>query len=273
MNPYYLIADHLVQVADGRLGRLLFDFQADPAGIHPSDTVCTVNLALPVGIHGVLSLTPEHEVSHVLTMERDATATLMADRDYRNVTVYTRMEYKLMEDLLPGLYSRLIYYRTAFAHAALVDVPGFGGLMFVGDSGVGKTTQAVLWNKHRGAEILNGDKVLLGLRDTAPGQVLAYGNPWKGSSPYCVNRSVPLRAIVSLVRREETYIRRLSDIEAAAAYIPRVFMPSWDDRLTEALMETLDVMLPLVPVYEMSCLPDESAVEAVEKTVLAALQA
>ena len=52
------------------------------------------------------------------------------------------------------------------------------------------------------------------------------------------------------------------------AYIPRIYMPGWDDRLTEMAMDTLNDMLPLVPVYEMSCHPDASAVEMVERAVL-----
>ena len=269
MSRYCLIADQIVQVADDRLGRLLFDFMIpDGAAVDESRVLCRVGMADVTYVHGVRSIQTAHPVVHTFVNDLDPFGLLMADESYENLSAYNRREEKLVDTLLVGVYSRLIFEKTVFAHAALVDVPGYGGILFVGDSGVGKTTQAKLWAQHGGATILNGDKVLLGLREDAPGQVVAYGGPWKGSSPYCVNTRVSLRAIVSLIRRETDGIRLLSEAEAMTTYIPRIYMPGWDDRLTEMAMDTLNDMLPLVPVYEMSCHPDASAVEMVESAVL-----
>ncbi len=217
--------------------------------------------------HDVERVAAEHAVGHVLTLGRAPGALLAAKDDFSEVTVRAEEEGHLEELMLVGVYSRLAQYRTVLVHASLVDIPEVGGLLFVGASGVGKTTQAVLWALHRRAQIINGDKVFLGLREDAPGKVMAYGSPWKGSSPFSVNRRVPLRAIVALERRQESYIRRLSDMEVLMSYVPRVFMPGWDPRLTEQVMGTLDEMLPLVPVYEMSCRPDVSAVDMVAERV------
>jgi hypothetical protein len=46
--------------------------------------------------------------------------------------------------------------------------------------------------------------------------------------------------------------------------MPSVFMPNWDVRLTEKVMETVDLMLPRVPIYQMSCDKDQSAVDMVK---------
>jgi hypothetical protein len=46
------------------------------------------------------------------------------------------------------------------------------------------------------------------------------------------------------------------------------FLPSWDVRLTERVMDSFNDMFPLVPIYEMSCKPDETAVSMVEKVLL-----
>jgi hypothetical protein len=58
---------------------------------------------------------------------------------------------------------------------------------------------------------------------------------------------------VYLERSEERVIRRLDDVEALFTYMPSVFMPNWDTRLTEQVMDTLDMMMPRVPIYRMSC--------------------
>ena len=269
MDTYCLIADQIVRIAGGLRDRLLFDFRVNYAEIPPEDEVaCTVHVGEATRMHGIHAVKADHPVARIFTMELDPFGYLASDEDYRRITVYNRREEHLTETMLVGVYSALISRRTVFAHGAIIDVPGYGGILFVGDAGVGKTTQAVLWEKHRGAEILNGDKLFLGLRDDAPGQVLAYGSPWVGSSPYCVNKRVPLRAIVSLVRRPVPSARRLHELEAMSAYLPRIFLPGWDDKLTETVMETMDVMLPLVPVFEMSCAPDESAVVMLERLLL-----
>jgi hypothetical protein len=268
MSTYCLIADQIVQIADDRIGRLLFEFTVPEEQVDIRRLVCTVYTPGITGIHGVRSLTFAHPVGRMFAYDLDPFAFLAADEDYSHLTVINRREDRLVETMLAGIYSRLIREKTLFVHGALIDVPGFGGVMFIGKSGVGKTTQAMLWEKYRGAEIINGDKVYLGLRDDAPGMVMAYGSPWKGSSPYCVNKRVPLRAIVSLLRDETSAIRPLDEVESMAAYVPRVFMPGWDELLTAAVMDTINEMLPMVPVYEMSCRPDETAVEMLERAVM-----
>jgi hypothetical protein len=266
MDAYCLIADQIVRIADGCCDRLLFDFLVNFEKDPPASAVaCTVYAPESTHIHGVHAVQPAHPVSKIFTFDLDPFGYLAADEDYSHITVFNRKAERLTETMLTGVYSALISRRTLFAHGALIDVPDLGGIMFIGNAGVGKTTQAVLWNRYRGAEIINGDKVFLGLRDDAPGQVLAYGSPWRGSSPYCVNKRVPLRAIVSLVRRPTPYVRRLHELEIMGVYMPRIFLPGWDDQLTETVMETMDAMLPLVPVFEMSCTPDESAVILLER--------
>ena len=103
------------------------------------------------------------------------------------------------------------------------------------------------------------------MKEGFPDEVFAYGGPWRGSSPYCINRRCRLRAIIDLVREEEEHIRQLDGLEALASYVPSVFMPNWDVRLTEMVMETLDSMILRVPIYQMSCRKDRSAVEMVKQ--------
>lgn len=192
----------------------------------------------------------------------------MADDTFERLTVRAFGPEGMRESMLIGIYSRLAYFRTLFMHGALIDVPDYGGVMFIGPSGVGKTTQAVLWSKLRGAEIINGDKVFLGLRENRPDELLAYGSPWRGSSSYCLNRRVPLRAIIHLTRSPQKGIRRLSELEGLAHFATATFLPNWDVRLTEQVMDTMNDMLPMVPIYDMSCEPDETAVRLAEEALL-----
>lgn len=63
-------------------------------------------------------------------------------------------------------------------HASLVDSP-YGGLLFSGVSGVGKSTQGDLWERFADASLINGDRPIL--RKTSDGW-MASGSPYAGSS-------------------------------------------------------------------------------------------
>ncbi len=163
------------------------------------------------------------------------------------------------------LMSHLSTRGALLLHASLVEVSG-KGIMFLGPSGIGKTTQAELWMKYRGADIVNGDMVYV---KGEPGRFLGCGSPWHGSSSYCLNRQVPLAGLVVLKQSRENAIRRLTDMEMIAGVMNSVFFPKWYRKGYEAACDTLDALLKMTPVYELSCRPDEAAVGLTEETLLA----
>ncbi len=273
MQKHFLIADHVVRVEDDILSALLSGFECDSERTSAPDSrdqesICSIEHTTTPAQHGVERMDNHFPISHVLTLTREGSSVLVADDTFERVTVRGRSAEGLSDLLLLAVYSRLTYYQTIFVHGALVDIPDIGSIMFVGRSTVGKTTQAMLWEKYEGAEIINGDKVFLSVKPEYPNEVFAYGSPWKGSSPYRVNKRCPLRAIINLERQDEKYIRRLDEIESLVTYIPSVFMPNWDIRLTEKVMETLDLMLPRVPIYQMSCNKDHTAIDMVKQALL-----
>ena len=150
-------------------------------------------------------------------------------------------------------------------HSSLVKYQGHG-LMFLGPSGIGKTTQAELWNKYRDALIINGDIVFV---QETEDSFLGWGTPWHGSSPYCENTSVPVKALVVLKQAPENSIRELTGFEKVTAVSNSVFYPRWLENGMELCLETLDHLLSALPVYELSCRPDEEAVRLTEEAVFA----
>ncbi|WP_207734879.1 hypothetical protein [Sellimonas intestinalis] len=148
-------------------------------------------------------------------------------------------------------------------HSSLIDFDGHG-LMFLGPSGIGKTTQAELWHTYRDAVIINGDIVFV---QETEGNFLGWGTPWHGSSPYCENASVPVDALIILKQAPKNQIRKLEGFEKVSAVSGSIFYPRWLENGMELCLETLNHLLCALPVYELSCRPDEAAVELAEKTV------
>lgn len=137
-------------------------------------------------------------------------------------------------------------------------------ILFTAPSETGKSTQAELWHQYRGAEIINGDRAAIRL---ANGRLLAEGIPFAGSSQYCKNRSLPIRAIVYLGQAPRTTIRKLRGYEAFSKIWEGVSVNAWDREDLERVSAVVQKAASEIPVYHMPCTPDESAVLALEEAL------
>lgn len=135
-------------------------------------------------------------------------------------------------------------------------------ILFTAPSGTGKSTQADLWREHRGAEIINGDRSAIRLID---GKYYVSGIPYAGSSEYCKNRTLPLGAIVYLKQAPKTTISRLSGIRAFRNIWEGVSVSTWNKEDVSRVSEMVMQIVSQVPVYQLSCTPDISAVQALEE--------
>lgn len=222
--------------------------------------IMTVNFekTMPV-CHGVQYTDRSSE--HFLRLENGEF--LCADAKWKNVTAYYptgTSEYALP---LAAICSRFSAFDAIFMHASCVDIGG-KGVIFTGFSGVGKTTQATLWQKFLGAEIINGDKMII---REINGGFYGCGLPWKGSSPYCLNRKTELQGIVILRQAKENKITRLGTADAMEKFLPHLFMPHWDDKCLEEALNTFGRLLENVPVFMLECLPDEDSVRLTYNTL------
>lgn len=145
-------------------------------------------------------------------------------------------------------------------HASYIDWQG-QGILFSAPSGTGKSTQAELWRVHRGAEIINGDRTAVVAEGAA---VQACGIPYAGSSQICKDRTLPLCAIVCLKQAQHTTVRRLSGAEAFRRIWEECSINTWDTADMRDASETVARVLAAVPIFELACTPDISAVEALE---------
>ena len=146
-------------------------------------------------------------------------------------------------------------------HASLIDDQG-RGVVFLGPSGVGKTTQAERWAEYRGAAILNGDMVFI---QKTPDGYLGWGTPWHGSSPYCLNTSVPVKALVVLKQAPENRLRKLTGFEKVAEISGSVFYPTWLEDGMDLCSDTLNHLLTDLPVYRLDNRADRESVEILAK--------
>lgn len=178
---------------------------------------------------------------------------------WNEATVYVPdnwLDYKGFGNVL-SLEKTLLPFNALMLHCSLIEQEG-RGIAFSAPSQTGKSTQANLWVKHKGANILNGDRAILRNED---GVIYAYGSPYAGTSGIYINARVPLSAIIMLAQAKENTIEPIPQDEALGLFLTQSSLPIWEPMLFEKGMETLEAIITGVPMYKLSCLPDEGAVE------------
>jgi len=149
--------------------------------------------------------------------------------------------------------------QTVSIHASAVMVQG-KSVLFLGESGTGKSTQTGLWLNHiPETELLNDDSPFI--RVESDGNIRIYGSPWSGKTAYYKNRHTPVAAFIRLSQAPYNRIRRLNGIEAIAALLPSCpFAFAYDKPLSDLIYSIVSLTLRQVPVYHLECLPDSDAV-------------
>ena len=185
------------------------------------------------------------------------------DRHYR-ILIDSRARNALKWDRnllgLMALEHDCIRLDAVLLHASCVIHDGCA-VLFCGPSGQGKSTQADLWHRLRGSEIINGDRAAVSIRGGVP---VAQGIPFAGSSSYCENRTAPIAAVVYLGQAPETTIRRLKGYEAFSRIWEGVSVNTWDKTDMEHVSAAVSAVASQVPVFHLPCTPDESAVCVLE---------
>lgn len=139
-------------------------------------------------------------------------------------------------------------------------------VLFLGESGTGKSTHTRLWRENiEGVQLLNDDSPFIGIRD---GRLIAYGSPWSGKTPCYKNESYPIRAIVRLSQAPHNKIYRLRKMQAIGALLPSLPPAfSFDAELEDAVMNILSAVVGAVPMYHLECLPDAAAAQLVYENI------
>lgn len=227
----------------------------------PPEAIC-LSRDLHTGVYS-----QQGNVLRVLFRERSEAPLLLISED--SPGRYSALLEEACLDLWDGnlvmkmldLPTLMLRYQAAFLHASFVAADG-KAILFTAPKQTGKSTQATLWQTHRGARIVNGDRALLRYVD---GVWTAFGSPYCGTSEYCESGAYPIAAIVLLSQGKTNTIRPARAREAAAALLDGC---SYDpEQHTEQILDLALDIWQRIPVFRFSCLPDESAVACLEQAI------
>ena len=192
-------------------------------------------------------------------------AVLCANPNWDNLTLTEHRSGPHWQSLLNIGAGELIL-RTAILfsgglvfHASGLDDNG-KGIVFIGHSGAGKSTQLELWNDEPGVIAMNDDRIAVRVEENGP---ICYGTPWGGSSNIARNHAAPLAALILLEQAPENAIEPLTPAAAAPLLAARAFLPYWDQSLMRRALDNLNAILHQVPVFRLRCRPEREVIPLV----------
>lgn len=158
-----------------------------------------------------------------------------------------------------GLMQLLAEHGMLILHSSYIRMADGRGLVFSGHSGVGKSTQAALWEQFAAAQVINGDRALL-----RPVDSTAHGIIYSGTSGICGNVSAPLAAIVLPRQASENLARPCPPRVAFARLLNQcAYYPGYAPDV-ERMTELVAQLVSRVPVFELDCRMDEQAVRTLQ---------
>ena len=272
MTRYYKVAEHVFGVSgEAEVLALMTNYERFEC-VEPQETVFTLTVesgAAPAyneelrqseeGQDIVCGKTADGRPVFEYRWWDETAGWLVSAADYREGRLILTDQHTKMaiDNALMVLFALATADRqTVLFHAAVVSYEN-KGYMFLGPSGMGKSTHARLWLQHiAGTELVNDDNPVVRLTDDV---FSVYGSPWSGKTPCYRNVSYPLGGIVLLSQAPQNKIKRLGGLQAYAALVQSISGKRWDERIADGLHQTENALATKVPVWHLECLPDEAA--------------
>lgn len=198
---------------------------------------------------------------------KDGLCTTLYLRDSGNHTLYIPQDeqsiYTVGKNLISVLAGEYLLMKNdaIILHSSVVCYKG-KCVLFSGRSGVGKSTQADIWNKAFNAEIINGDRCVIAKRDDA---FFGCGSPYAGSSEIFKQKEAPIAGIVFVSQGKSNRIYPVSKKEAFFRIYSQCVVNTWDASYTKKMCDFTDILIEKTPMYILSCKPELSVAELVKQ--------
>ena len=147
-----------------------------------------------------------------------------------------------------GLFDILADAGMLVLHSAYIVTRQGEGILFSGPSGIGKSTQAALWQRYGAAQTVNGDRALV-----RPDTGTVSGVMYAGTSGICRNVTAPLRAVVLLHQAPESRVTDIRPQEAFARVLSQCAYYQWDPASAARMTELAARLVTNVPVRQLDC--------------------
>lgn len=140
------------------------------------------------------------------------------------------------------------------------------GMVFTAPSGTGKSTQAELWRKYAGAEIINGDRSIL-WRNPETERFEVCGLPFCGSSGINRNVSAPLKAVTFLAQAPENRAEIFPTADSVCRLFGEISINQWNPQAVQKSMDMIEQIAQSVPMIHLACNMEPDAVDTLKNFI------
>jgi hypothetical protein len=183
---------------------------------------------------------------------------VMNGQYFRSDVPINPLEYPLDELLVTNLLARA---GGAELHACGAVTPDGRGMVFLGQSGAGKSTMGRLLEGAGAATVISDDRVIVRPMN---GTLVMYGTPWHGEAGHALSRNAPLTGVFFLEQAAVNEIVPLHSASAVARLMSCSFPPFYDRDAVDGTLQLFDAITGAVPCRLLRFLPEVSAVRCVE---------
>lgn len=152
----------------------------------------------------------------------------------------------------------LLKQNALVLHSSFIEWEGTG-IVFTAPSGTGKSTQADLWQKYEGCEIINGDRSVI-VQNAATGKFDVAGLPFCGSSNIRQNKIMPLKAIVFIEQAPQNIVEKMPGIKAVSKLFGETSINKWNKEAVMKSVELIETIAQNVSMVHLKCNMEQDAV-------------
>jgi len=139
------------------------------------------------------------------------------------------------------------------------------GLLFVGQSGAGKSTVAKLLIKKNIKNLLNDERIYIFKKKD---KFYMCSTPWNGEVVVKNKKICPIHSIFFLKKnKEKFYIKKLNKLEILNRLLNQLFIDYHDKKIISCEFDTVDKMLNKLKFYDFHFKREDSIVDYLEKFI------
>ena len=215
----------------------------DPEGLQPYVVDCTIRLAQkPTQLEGRL-------------VRQTPSRAIFQNGDLQQEIVISTFFLELL-----ALERHLLRQNALVLHSSFIQYEG-KSILFSAPSGTGKSTQAGLWQKYEGVEIINGDRSIIHWNGE---RFCSEGLPFCGSSQIHLNRQMPLGAIVFIEQWPENIAEPMKPSDAASKLYGEMSVNNWHTPSVLKSFDMIEKITQQAPMVHLKCNMEQDAVETLK---------
>jgi hypothetical protein len=196
----------------------------------------------------MMVLDHHHKIANLYTDFNDHTNSI----EYRNY-----LQRPLLEILFGNLIMR--HSKGVMIHGCCVKKNGYG-MLFIGQSGAGKTTIANLWKNNSDVTILSDECLIIKKNKD---QFWAYGTPWHGENLFSQDKC-SIKKIFFIEHAKENFLDRKNALMAVVSFFGESRHQLWGKSTMQLTMDFLAELSKKIPCYRLGFIPNKSIIEFIK---------